>query len=290
MEGLTRDLLSGVIKNIVVLSGTGTSTNQGIQDYRSGGWFALAEQRFQQLDDPADAFSEHMLVQDPFVLYSMVPDMLREIKKAQPGPTHFFWRLLAEKHLLRRLYTQNIDGLDAKTGLDPSLIVETHGSLQRNPRGQECKCQCQMKDFLKASKERQVLYCPRHEKSLFRPSIVLYGESPPPSYAKALHADFVQCSEADPIDLLIVAGTSLKTKPVSNLIHYVPRSTRRLLINQEMVGTESPDDINIDAVPIVRDTPFVFEEGSRDIFVKGDCDSVVQKWCHDLNWELPKPK
>ena len=47
----------------------------------------------------------------------------------EPTRTHYFLRLLAEKGLLRRLYTQNIDTLETVAGVPADSLVEAHGSF-----------------------------------------------------------------------------------------------------------------------------------------------------------------
>ena len=47
----------------------------------------------------------------------------------KPTPTHSFLRLLADKGMLQRVYTQNIDCLEREAGTDPELIVAAHGEL-----------------------------------------------------------------------------------------------------------------------------------------------------------------
>ena len=47
----------------------------------------------------------------------------------QPTPCHYFIRLLAEKGLLLRHFTQNIDTLERVAGVDGEKIVEAHGTF-----------------------------------------------------------------------------------------------------------------------------------------------------------------
>lgn len=54
------------------------------------------------------------------------------ILQAQPTATHYFCKTLYDKGLLKRVYTQNIDGLHQKAGLPEDLVVEYHGSLIKN--------------------------------------------------------------------------------------------------------------------------------------------------------------
>jgi NAD-dependent SIR2 family protein deacetylase len=43
--------------------------------------------------------------------------------------SHYFLRLLEQKNILLRLYTQNIDALERIAGVDPDLLIEAHGSF-----------------------------------------------------------------------------------------------------------------------------------------------------------------
>jgi NAD-dependent SIR2 family protein deacetylase len=85
---------------------------------------------------------------NPEAFYTLAAEMLPGMHK--PTPTHYFLRLLAEKkvcvtllravnasvradrcpvQVLRRIFTQNIDTLEQVAGIDPSLVVEAHGSF-----------------------------------------------------------------------------------------------------------------------------------------------------------------
>ena len=47
----------------------------------------------------------------------------------QPTPAHFFIKLLHDKGLLLRCFTQNIDSLENQTGLPKGNIVAAHGNF-----------------------------------------------------------------------------------------------------------------------------------------------------------------
>ena len=47
----------------------------------------------------------------------------------QPTPAHFFMKLLHDKGLLLRCFTQNIDSLENQAGLDKEQIVAAHGNF-----------------------------------------------------------------------------------------------------------------------------------------------------------------
>ena len=46
-----------------------------------------------------------------------------------PTPTHFFIRLLHQKGLLRRCFSQNIDSLETLAGLPRDAVVAAHGNF-----------------------------------------------------------------------------------------------------------------------------------------------------------------
>lgn len=49
-----------------------------------------------------------------------------------PTPSHYFVRLLHEKGLLLRHYTQNIDTLERIAGIPDDKLVEAHGTFFTN--------------------------------------------------------------------------------------------------------------------------------------------------------------
>ena len=65
----------------------------------------------------------YLEVRRPFILGT------RE-RRWKPTAGHYFFKILDDKHLLNRLYTQNIDGLDYHTGIDQTKIVSVHGSIE----------------------------------------------------------------------------------------------------------------------------------------------------------------
>jgi NAD-dependent deacetylase sirtuin 2 len=73
-------------------------------------------------------------------------------------------------------------------------------------------------------------------------------------------------------DLLIVAGTcSLVVSPANSLVYNVPKTTLRVIINNEPVGEELGIDYSSSA--------------SRDFFfAKGDCDQVCLDLINELGW------
>ena len=166
-----------------------------------------------------------------------------------PSNAHTFCGWLHKQGWLKRVYTQNVDGLHQKGGVPDELVVEAHGSLQKQ-------------------------------------STVLYGDPLPDAFAECCNVDFPLhqpvgggsgggggggggcggdgdgdatgpggggggggggCDgggAADPsgggdggcgVDLVLVFGTSLQVAPFCGVPNMAPRGCTRVLINRSLV-------------------------------------------------------
>lgn len=106
---LSDRIINGDFKNIIVLTGAGISTNAGIPDYRSANGMLRM-----------------------FTNSQISDELYNKMKNAKPTIGHNFCKYLHDKGWLRRVYTQNIDGLHQKAGLSEDMIVEFHGSIYKN--------------------------------------------------------------------------------------------------------------------------------------------------------------
>ena len=145
-----------------------------------------------------------------------------------PSATH---KLLAFLHASGRIqgwFTQNIDGLEDRLGLDPGDVVKLHGSLR------ECKCSLfnhvvpweeQHTDLFKEGffpdcqlcidtvRSRPMRSCIKSGQLL--PNVLLYGDNHPES--EQLKDQFQKCLNNEP-DLLLVIGTSLSLQVLNEWI------------------------------------------------------------------------
>ncbi|KAM7074583.1 NAD-dependent protein deacetylase sirtuin-2 isoform 2-T2 [Ciconia maguari] len=127
LEGVSRFLRSERCKNVVCMVGAGISTSAGIPDFRSPGTGLYANLQSYDLPYPEAIFEISFFKQHPEPFFALA----RELYPGQFKPTvcHYFMRLLQEKGLLLRCYTQNIDTLERVAGLEPELLVEAHGTF-----------------------------------------------------------------------------------------------------------------------------------------------------------------
>ncbi|KAI9735204.1 MAG: NAD-dependent histone deacetylase sir2 [Cirrosporium novae-zelandiae] len=277
---------------IIVLTGAGISTSLGIPDFRSkntGLYQKLNMERY-GLTDPQDAFEISLFREDPSIFYSVAKDIVPKTTKFTP--THAFIRLLQEKGKLLTNYTQNIDNLEAHASISPDKLIQCHGSFA-TATCIKCRMQVKGDHILKDLSAGIVAKCPRCIKDgmqkmkningsrkrkfndiqddvhvedaiesagAMKPDITFFGEQLPDSFERRFSRhDRHRC------DLLIVIGTSLKVRPVSDIIGRLPPDVPQVYISREPVPIQT---INF------------------DVDMLGDCDVVVAELCRRAGWDL----
>jgi NAD-dependent histone deacetylase SIR2 len=114
-------------QNIVLCVGAGISTNSGIPDFRTPGTGLYSNLAALKLPFPEAVFSLQYFRQDPKPFYTLAHSLYPG--EFKPTLTHTFIRLLQNRGVLLRCFTQNIDTLERIAGVKPKYIVEAHGSF-----------------------------------------------------------------------------------------------------------------------------------------------------------------
>lgn len=236
-------------------TGAGISTSAGIPDFRSPDTGLYANLARLNLPYAEAVFDIHYFRNNPEPFYALAHELYPG--KYRPTISHSFVRLLSDKWLLLKVFTQNIDCLEREAGVPGEQIVEAHGSFA-NHSCIECKSPYPDDLMKKAVQNREVPHCQKPQcNGLVKPNIVFFGEQLPGAFAlnRTLPAT---------ADLCIIMGTSLSVHPFASLPGFCAEGTPRLLINLESVG-----DI-----------------GSRsdDVLLLGDCDAGVRKLASALGW------
>ncbi|TFB05076.1 NAD-dependent protein deacetylase hst4 [Trichoderma ghanense] len=275
-------------KKIVVIAGAGISVSAGIPDFRSSsGLFARAKNQHKLKGSGKHLFDASVYRHDSSTqhFHTMVREMDELSKKATPTQFHRLLASLAQEGRLMRLYSQNIDGLDANmkplaTEIPLPLkapwpaTIQLHGGLQKmvcskcghlapfnrelfdGPEAPLCEA-CTVDDQVRTRHAGKR----SHGIGRLRPRFVLYNEYNPDEEAigNVSSADL----KARP-DCVIVVGTTLK----------VP-GTRRLVKEMCQVARGRRDGltiwINTDAEP--KDALF---KDCWDLVVRSPCDKVAQ--------------
>lgn len=243
-------------------------TASGIPDFRSPKTGLYDNLQKYNLPEPTAIFELDYFRENPQPFFTLAKELYPGSFK--PTPCHYFVRLLHEKGLLTRHYTQNIDTLERLAGIPGEAMVEAHGTFYTN------HCIDCHKEYTKewAKKEIFADRVPTCIKcnGLVKPDIVFFGEDLPERFYRLPQSDFKKC------DLLIIMGTSLEVQPFASLIEKPKRNCVRLLINREKVGTRSwfsPfDGLRFDK-----------KDNKRDVALLGDCDDGAFRIARELGFE-----
>ena len=128
-----RDLIDGLskgkFKKIGVLTGAGISVSAGIPDFRSPGSGLYDNLQKYNLPFPEALFMLEYFRANPEPFFTFCQNF--DISTCKPTPTHYFIVLLEKMGILRMNYTQNIDALEEKAGLDvKEKLLQAHGSVK----------------------------------------------------------------------------------------------------------------------------------------------------------------
>ena len=118
--------------------GAGISTSAGIPDFRSPGTGIYENLARLDLPHPEAVFELSYFRQNPLPFYTLAGELFPG--KFKPTITHSFLQLLSQKHLLLKVFTQNIDCLEREAGVPPELLVEAHGSFATCVHFHCCDC------------------------------------------------------------------------------------------------------------------------------------------------------
>ncbi|KAJ1967010.1 NAD-dependent deacetylase hst3 [Dispira parvispora] len=119
IEQVARAILNA--RRCVVVSGAGISCSAGIPDFRSqnGLFSTLKERHSSHINQGRDLFDAQLFQNEATtrIFHQFIGQFKQSIAHVRPTTTHQFLQWLHSQGRLTRWYTQNIDGLEAKTGL-----------------------------------------------------------------------------------------------------------------------------------------------------------------------------
>ncbi|KAJ6036321.1 NAD-dependent protein deacetylase hst4 [Penicillium herquei] len=295
-------------KDIVVIAGAGISTSAGIPDFRSTDGLFKSLQKKHNLKASGKLLFDAAVYQDdaltaPF--HELVRSLKIESEKTKPTKFHQMLARLGKENRLKRLYTQNIDGIE--TSMEPlqtqiplpvgiksswPVTIQLHGSIQKMVC-QKCRhlsdldpnmfletdppeCgQCAEND-----RNRRIAEQRSHGVGRLRPRIVLYNEHNPDEEAitSVMNSDIKSRPR-----VLVVAGTSLKIPGVRRLVKSLCTTIRTRKNGVTMFINNEP--------PVGKEF-----ENCFDLIVQGNTDQVadlvgLKNWddCTPYESLLPDP-
>ncbi|EME42767.1 hypothetical protein DOTSEDRAFT_73528 [Dothistroma septosporum NZE10] len=253
IEAVAEYIRSGKANKIVVMTGAGISTSAGIPDFRSPETGLYANLARLNLPYAEAVFDISYFKEKPEPFYTLAHELYPG--KYRPTITHSFIRLLQDKGLLLKLFTQNIDCLEREAGVHDDKIIEAHGSFARQSCI-ECKQPYPDDEIREHINNKTIPQCHNCE-GLVKPEIVFFGEQLPAAF-------FENRDKPAEANLAIVIGSSLTVQPFASLPQMARDGTPRLLLNRERVGG--------------------IGSRSDDVCVLGDCDDGVRRLAKALGW------
>lgn len=284
-------LASESCQNVVVLSGAGVSCAAGIPDFRSpGGMYdtlrpelltATPQERHLMMRDPSAVVYKELFLANQFPYHEVRRPFILGTQAQEWKATlfHRFVELLDKKGKLLRHFTQNIDGLDYQTSVEPDRVIPCHGTVGR-AACEVCKAPVDFDDYCgrvranikdiygvdpSAPATSTNLPCDSCGKNTLKPTTVLFGASLPAAFFEALERDLPRA------DLVLVAGTSLVVSPANLVASHAPETAVRVVADRSPVGRE----LGIQYGETTRD----------DVFLQGDCDAVIARLADELGWK-----
>jgi NAD-dependent protein deacetylase/lipoamidase len=205
-------------RRVVVLTGAGISTDSGIPDFRgpNGVWTR----------NPAaekTATLTHYL-SDPDVRKAAWRNRLTSPAwDARPNAGHRAVVELARRGRLEAVVTQNIDELHQQAGLDPSLVIEVHGTMRRYQCwecGDTGPMELMLERVRSGEEDPPCLVCGGIVKS----ATISFGQSLVPEVIDAA------MRAAERADLLLAVGSSLQVFPAANVVPRAKAAGARIVI------------------------------------------------------------
>ena len=282
LDGVAEYVLTHGCSRIIVMVGAGISVSAGLPDFRTPGSGLYDNLAKYDLPEPTAVFNIDFFRQNPAPFYLLAKELFPG--QFQPTPTHHFIRLLHDRGLLLRCFTQNIDSLEAEAGIPRDKIVAAHGNFDSATcldTGAKVPIS-EVREAIMAGEEGWRAMNARWG-GLVKPDISFFGERLPERFyeragllADSVDSDFAKC------DLLIVMGTSLVVQPFASLIDRVPDTCPRLLLNRQPVALYNPVLAELSGEP----QGFRFRDPSnwRDVCFLCSTDDGVKKLAARLGW------
>jgi NAD-dependent SIR2 family protein deacetylase len=158
LNGVIELLRSGKIHKIACLCGAGISVSAGIPDFRTPGTGLYSQLEKYELPRPEAVFDLQFFKDNPKPFCTLAKEMFPG--RHRPTTTHAFLKLLQDKGLLLRCYTQNIDTLERVAGIEPDRLVEAHGSFA-SVSCVECRGTAALRDYREQIDQSVVPRCGR---------------------------------------------------------------------------------------------------------------------------------
>ena len=213
----------GESNNIVFFGGAGVSTESGIPDFRSQDGLYNQSYKYPLEQIVSHTFYEKM----PEEFFRFYRERML-YPNAKPNKAHIKLAFLEKEGKLKKIITQNIDGLHQAAG--SKEVLELHGSALRN-YCEKCGKFYNMEYIMNS---KGIPYCSCGGR--VKPDVVLYEEG----LDQHILEEAVEAIHQ--ADLLLIGGTSLAVYPAAGLIDYY-QGRKLIVINRSATSRDRQADL-----------------------------------------------
>jgi len=224
------------MKNLVVLTGAGMSSESGIKTFRDadGLW---------EGHDVMEVATPKGFERNPELVLEFYNQRRKQLKEVEPNIGH---KNLAEleKHYNIHIVTQNVDDLHERAG--SRNVLHLHGELR--------KVRSTLDETVIYNWEDDLVLGNTCEKnSQLRPHIVWFGEAVP------MLENAIQITEQ--ADVLVIIGTSMQVYPAASLINFINPGTPIYFIDPKpAINEESYRNLTIIKDNAVNGSSILFKK------------------------------
>jgi len=239
--------------NIFIFTGAGISTASGIPDFRGprGVWTRRQPVYYQEFMTSEAARREH---------WDYKLEGWPAFRDAKPTAVHAAIVRLESAGKLLLVVTQNTDGLHARAGTSPGLLIELHGT-NSHAECQSCGQRSPVEPHLAVF--RRTRQPPRCECGGFLKTATI-------SFGQNLRAEDLQCAEraARQADLVIALGSTLSVHPAAGIpLLAARRGAPYVIVN---CGATEHDDLPEVSLRLERDVQEVFTQAVAAALAKAE--------------------
>jgi NAD-dependent deacetylase len=208
------------MKHIVVLTGAGISAESGLKTFRDSDGLWMGH-NIEDVATPRAYKRNPQLVLD---FYNM---RRKDVAEALPNLAHFGLAKLEEKYHVT-IVTQNIDDLHERAG--SKNIIHLHGEIFKMRSDTNENLITEIRGDIKLG-DKAI------DGAQYRPHIVWFEEPVPMIEEAALVMESA--------DIFILIGTSLQVYPAAGLLHYVPETAVKYIIDKKIPPTGKIENLKL---------------------------------------------
>ncbi|MAI11977.1 MAG: NAD-dependent deacetylase [Rhodospirillaceae bacterium TMED167] len=221
-------------RHVVMFTGAGISTESGIPDFRSPGGIWTRNKPIPFQDYIASEEVRRATWRRKF-------EIDKTIKDAEPNAGHWAIAQMVNHGQVRKIITQNIDGLHQASGVPEDRVIELHGNTTY-ARCLTCQARHELAPIRDAFQRDETLPVCGTCGGMVKTATISFGQPMPEREMQEAQRDAITC------DLFIAIGSSLVVFPAAALLPLAKENGAKLVIlNREKTDFDELADLSIRA-------------------------------------------